>query len=103
MKRLLVAFVMGMVFSSSYYYMTAPVVHQAYKAQVITVHGGDTLWNIASDWSDTNEDVREVIERIVAKNGLSNSTDIVAGQRLLIPVRVNNQGGLMVAEAATKE
>ena len=57
-----------------------------YEKQVITVHTGDTLWDIAADWSGRDEDIREVILRIQKENKLSGS-DLAVGQRLVIPVR----------------
>ncbi|MBO5993828.1 MAG: LysM peptidoglycan-binding domain-containing protein, partial [Acidaminococcaceae bacterium] len=52
----------------------------------ITVHTGDTLWDIAADWSGKDEDIREVILRIQKENKLSGS-NLAVGQQLVIPVR----------------
>ncbi len=59
---------------------------EIYEKQVVTVHTGDTLWDIAADWSGKEEDIREVIMRIQKENKLTGS-DLFVGQRLVIPVR----------------
>ena len=59
---------------------------EIYEKQVVTVHTGDTLWDIAADWSGKEEDIREVILRIQKENKLTGS-DLSVGQRLVIPVR----------------
>jgi LysM repeat protein len=66
--------------------MTVSASPEIYEKQVITVHTGDTLWDIAADWSGKDEDIREVILRIQKENKLSGS-DLAVGQRLVIPVR----------------
>jgi len=66
--------------------MTVSASPEIYEKQVVTVHTGDTLWDIAADWSGKEEDIREVIMRIQKENKLTGS-DLFVGQRLVIPVR----------------
>ena len=86
MKRFLIAFLLGALMSGGFTYMTVSASPEIYEKQVITVHTGDTLWDIAADWSGKDEDIREVILRIQKENKLSGS-DLAVGQRLVIPVR----------------
>ena len=86
MKRFLIAFLLGALMSGGFTYMTVSASPEIYEKQVITVHTGDTLWDIAADWSGRDEDIREVILRIQEENKLSGS-DLAVGQRLVIPVR----------------
>ena len=86
MKRFLAAFLLGALMSGGFTYMTVSASPEVFEKQVITVHTGDTLWDIAGDWSGKGEDIREVILRIQNENKLSGS-DLAVGQRLVIPVR----------------
>ena len=86
MKRFLIAFLLGALMSGGFTYMTVSASPEIYEKQVITVHTGDTLWDIAADWSGWDEGIREVILRIQKENKLSGS-DLAVGQRLVIPVR----------------
>ena len=86
MKRFLIAFLLGALMSGGFTYMTVSASPEIYEKQVTTVHTGDTLWDIAADWSGRDEDIREVILRIQKENKLSGS-DLAVGQRLVIPVR----------------
>ena len=86
MKKFLLAFVLGAILSGSFTYMTVSASPDIYEKQIITVHTGDTLWDIASDWSSKDEDIREVILRIQKENNLTGS-NLSVGQQLVIPVR----------------
>ena len=86
MKKFLLAFVLGAILSGSFTYMTVSASPDIYEKQIITVHTGDTLWDIASDWSSKDEDIREVIMRIQKENKLTGS-NLAVGQQLVIPVR----------------
>ena len=72
--------------SGSFTYMTVSASPEIYEKQIITVHTGDTLWDIAADWSGKDEDIREVILRIQKENNLIGS-NLAVGQQLVIPVR----------------
>lgn len=86
MKRFLIAFLLGALMSGGFTYMTVSASPEIYEKQVITVHTGDTLWDIAADWSGKDEDIREVILRIQKENKLTGS-NLAVGQQLVIPVR----------------
>ena len=86
MKKFLLAFLLGAILSGSFTYMTVSASPDIYEKQIITVHTGDTLWDIASDWSSKDEDIREVIMRIQKENKLTGS-NLAVGQQLVIPVR----------------
>ncbi len=86
MKKFLLAFVLGAILSGSFTYMTVSASPEIYEKQIVTVHTGDTLWNIAADWSGRDEDIREVIMRIQKANNLTGSS-LAVGQQLVIPVR----------------
>lgn len=51
---------------------------------VVTVHTGDTLWDIAKNYADGKDDIRYIIYSIKDRNGLK-SADIKPGQKLIIP------------------
>lgn len=55
------------------------------EVQTIVVQPSQTLWQIASDL-DPTADPREMIDRILDLNSLSNSDQIHAGQALVVPV-----------------
>ena len=86
MKKFLLAFVLGAMLSGGFTYMTVSASPEIYEKQVITVHTGDTLWDIAAEWGGRDEDIREVILRIQKENNLTGS-DLAVGQQLVIPVR----------------
>ena len=86
MKKFLLAFVLGAILSGGFTYMTVSASPEIYEKQIITVHTGDTLWDIAADWSGKEEDIREVILRIQKENNLTGSY-LAVGQQLVIPVR----------------
>jgi hypothetical protein len=99
MKKLLLAFLLGIVFSSGFNF-TNVLAGDVYQQQVVTVHRGDTLWNIAQEWTESDEDVRDVIDRIVVTNKLASSSAINAGQQIIIPVRSIKAHDLMAVAAA---
>lgn len=99
MKKSLLAFLLGAILSAGFTYVHVSASPVVYENQAITVHTGDTLWTIASRWSQQDEDVREVIERIRTANRLSD-TRIRAGQQLVIPVRREARPDRTVAVAA---
>ena len=51
---------------------------------VITVRFGDTLWSIAENHYDDNQDIRKAIYEISCINSIENGV-ISVGQQLLIP------------------
>lgn len=97
MKKLLAAFGLGIVFSLVLN-LGGSWSREVYKNQLVTVHAGDTLWGIASVWSGQEEDVRDVINRIVVENKLPSSTAIISGQKLIVPVRQDREQ-MQVAQA----
>ncbi|WP_164745216.1 LysM peptidoglycan-binding domain-containing protein [Georgenia faecalis] len=52
----------------------------------VTVGSGDTLWEIASVVAAPGQDVRDLVDQLVALNGLP-SGDLRAGQQILVPAR----------------
>ena len=86
MKKFLLAFVLGAMLSGGFTYMTVSASPEIYEKQVITIHTGDTLWDIAAEWGGRDEDIREVILRIQKENNLTGS-NLAVGQQLVIPVR----------------
>ena len=76
---LVFAIIMGAVFGTT---VNGASVTKAYY--VITVESGDTLWSIASEYSNNRNDVRKLIYEISNLNELE-SSDIYIGQQLLIP------------------
>ena len=105
MKKFLLAFILGAMLSGGFTYMTVSASPEIYEKQVITVRTGDTLWDIAADWSGKDEDIREVILRIRKENNLKGS-NLAIGQRLVIPVRktvadvIAEQNGRNMASAS---
>ncbi len=56
----------------------------AVPVETRTVVAGETLWEIAGQYSEPGQDVREVVDRIMDLNGLSGG-GLLAGQELLVP------------------
>ncbi|MEE6274036.1 LysM peptidoglycan-binding domain-containing protein [Georgenia wangjunii] len=50
----------------------------------VTVGAGETLWGIAAGAAAPGEDVRDVVDEMLALNGLS-SAELRAGQQILVP------------------
>ena len=50
----------------------------------ITVHRGDTLWSVAKEYGEQNQDVRETIDEIKQLNHMQ-SGNLISGQTLKIP------------------
>ena len=92
MKRTLVLMCMAFALYTGYNMVFAT--EYVYKEHSITVGYGETLWDIAGRYTEKGEDVREVIHRISAANGLK-SRIIYSGQVLRIPVRVEAQDAMM--------
>lgn len=57
---------------------------QATEVVAYTVGAGDTLWGIAGTIAEPGQDRRDVVDRIIAINGLAGG-DLTAGQQLIIP------------------
>ena len=56
------------------------------KTEKVTVNNGDTLWNLARRYYDSNTDLRKVIFDIKEINNMSTS-DIRPGQQIKIPLK----------------
>lgn len=54
------------------------------EVQSVTVQPGDSLWTIANGVAEPGEDVRVVVEDIMALNALAGST-VRTGQQLTVP------------------
>jgi LysM repeat protein len=54
------------------------------EEHMIVVHTGDTLWEIAKQFTDGKQDIRFVIYLIKDRNNLQ-SSEIMPGQKLIIP------------------
>ncbi|MCJ7826626.1 MAG: LysM peptidoglycan-binding domain-containing protein [Demequinaceae bacterium] len=55
------------------------------QTDTYTVSPGETLWGIATTLRGPGEDTRDIIEEIIALNGLERAS-ISAGEQILIPV-----------------
>ena len=72
---------------------TVPDTGLAYTAQAegetiyktVVVHSGDTLWGIASEYSDPSKDIRKLIKEICALNDIKPG-NIYPGQTLMVPI-----------------
>lgn len=58
---------------------TGGLVRHSYTLQV-----GDTIWDVASNVSTSNDDVREVVYKILEDNKISNPSAVQAGQTIYI-------------------
>lgn len=56
----------------------------AVPVQTYTVRAGETLWQIAGGLAAPGEDVRDLVDELVALNDLEGS-GITAGQQILLP------------------
>lgn len=57
------------------------------KIEAVTVQEGETLWDIASRYSDDTIDVREYIDEIQQMNHITNAGSLQPGQVLHLPVQ----------------
>ena len=62
----------------------AGVAEPALVVTPVTVAPGQTLWQIASTVTAPDEDVRDVVARLVELNGLDGAS-LQAGQQILVP------------------
>lgn len=100
MKKLITVIMASLLLYSGYVLGTCAAADEVYTTKTVTVYSGDTMWDIASRWTEDGEDVRAVIYRICEANGLA-STDLHPGQKIIVPVRVQlNDANMMLAEAA---
>ena len=53
--------------------------------KTVTVHSGDTLWGIASRYSEPSKDIRKQIREICELNGVK-AGEIYPGQLIIVPV-----------------
>ena len=51
----------------------------------VTIYSGDTLWNIASDYTEPSKDIRKLVKEICEINDVSPG-DIIPGQTILVPI-----------------
>ena len=98
MRKIIAAFVLGVVFSTLLT-ITGIFKPDSYALQPVVAHQGDTLWQIAARHTRPDEDVRDVIGRIMEANGLQSASSLQVGQRLVVPVRVR-RGEDSIATAA---
>lgn len=94
MKKILAILCVGFALYTGFNMVFAE--HPVYHTQTITVHSGDTMWDIANRWSDDKEDVREVMHRICQANNLK-SKHVYPGQILKVPVRATIHNDFMLA------
>jgi len=101
MKKLLLAFALGVLFSATFN-LTELLKPDSYTLRTVTAHSGDTLWVLAARNCSADEDVRDVISRIMEANGLENAASLRAGQKIVIPVlnTHDSETGSAVATAA---
>ena len=74
MKKLITVIMASLLLYSGYVLGTCAAADEVYTTKTVTVYSGDTMWDIASRWTEDGEDVRAVIYRICEANGLA-STD----------------------------
>ena len=60
------------------------------QQELVVVHSGDTLWTIATRWTEDNEDVREVLYRIQQTNKLQGNGFLQPGQRIIVPIKTRS-------------
>jgi hypothetical protein len=70
-----------MCYSTKSYAVTTTdgLVRHSYTLQV-----GDTIWDVASNVSTSNDDVREVVYKILEDNKISNPSAVQPGQTIYI-------------------
>lgn len=87
MKKLFLALFTTLIIFSCYGVLQMEASTAAMHKEIVTVRSGDTLWQVASQWTGRGEDVREVIYRIEAENKIQNRNYLQPGQKLVVPVR----------------
>ena len=70
MKKLITVIMASLLLYSGYVLGTCAAADEVYTTKTVTVYSGDTMWDIASRWTEDGEDVRAVIYRICEANGL---------------------------------
>ena len=84
MKKLFIAAAIASVLGAG-----AGIADSTKQPMPMTVHvvsENETLWDIASETTGNDEDVRLVVDKIIKINKLAPNTHITPGQRLIIPV-----------------
>ena len=88
MKKIILIVVTVLLGFSSYDVLSMEAaVPASYHKEIVHVSKGDTLWSIASKRTAKDEDVREVLDRIVKANKLDVRKHIQPGQKLIVPTR----------------
>jgi nucleoid-associated protein YgaU len=54
----------------------------------VTVGAGDSVWSIASEYGDSDTDVRKTVKQIYELNGISAEDSLFPGMTLEVPVAV---------------
>lgn len=54
---------------------------------IVSVHSGDTVWSIASRYTNNKSDIRDFIYTIRKINSLDKNAEIYPGQVLKIPIQ----------------
>lgn len=93
MKKILFTLLSCLIIFSCYGVLKMEASTANMHKEEVTVHNGDTLWKIASNYTAKGEDVREVIYRIEQENNLSGKGYLQPGQKLVVPMR--SSGNMM--------
>jgi nucleoid-associated protein YgaU len=81
-KKLLLVLVMVVVAMLLLGWIKGPSKAERYESYII--QSGDTLWDIAVEFTPNNRDCRDTIDEIKEVNGIGN--DIYTGQVICVPV-----------------
>lgn len=87
MRRLLLILTVVLMGVSGYQVLRMEAAPAAFVDRQVVVSSGDNLWGIAGRYATPEEDVREVIDRIVRVNRLDLTKAIQPGQKLTVPVK----------------
>ncbi len=87
MRRLLLILTVVLMGVSGYQVLRMEAAPAVFVDKQVVVSSGDNLWGIAGRFASPEEDVREVIDRIVRVNRLDLTKSIQPGQKLVVPVK----------------
>lgn len=86
MKRdFLIVFSMFLTLTVSYFMNTPSIELDMQNVRTVTVKTGDTVWGLASQYTNDHIDVREMVHAVSTLNKLDETANLEPGRTLKIP------------------
>lgn len=86
MKRdFLIVFSMFLTLTMGYFINTPTIELDTQNVRTVTVKAGDTVWGIATEHSNSNIDVREMVHAVKSLNKLDERANLEPGSKIKVP------------------